>query len=302
MRIKKERKFSPMLASKAGDEIKFPIYASPKLDGIRAIIKDGVVLSRTLKPIPNKYIQEVLGKPAYNRLDGELIVGESYHPNVMQATTSGVMSIEGEPEFIYFVFDRWSEDPYVHTPFHERYRMLCNDMDYVDTPNIRVLEQTLVKEESHLLRLEEEFLAKGWEGVMIRSVNGIYKHGRSTNKEGYLLKLKRFSDAEAYVVGVEELLHNDNEAVRNSLGLLERSTHMENKRKSGMLGSLVCRDIETGIEFNIGTGISEAQRKEFWDTQESIIGRVVKYKYFPVGVKEKPRFPVFLGWRNKIDI
>ena len=53
----------------------FPIYASPKLDGIRVIIKDNQVLSRNGKTIPNIFVQSLL--KSYHGLDGELIVG---HP------------------------------------------------------------------------------------------------------------------------------------------------------------------------------------------------------------------------------
>ena len=46
--------FKPLLASPADlSTLRFPVLASPKLDGVRAIVKDGVVLSRSLKKIPN---------------------------------------------------------------------------------------------------------------------------------------------------------------------------------------------------------------------------------------------------------
>ena len=56
-------------------ELKFPLLASPKYDGIRALPKNSVVMSRTFKPIPNTEIQENFSK--FNDLDGELIVGSS---------------------------------------------------------------------------------------------------------------------------------------------------------------------------------------------------------------------------------
>ena len=52
--------FKPMLLPRETpdlDKLQYPIIASAKLDGIRCLIKDGVALSRTLKPIPNKSIQ-----------------------------------------------------------------------------------------------------------------------------------------------------------------------------------------------------------------------------------------------------
>lgn len=117
-----------MLASsiKSNDDLRFPLLASPKLDGIRCIVKNGLALSRSLKPIPNKHVQDILSRlPSNLILDGELIVGDPYHPNVMQKTTSGVMSENGEPSFTYFIFDCIPELPdHEYTPFKERYDWL----------------------------------------------------------------------------------------------------------------------------------------------------------------------------------
>jgi DNA ligase-1 len=51
-----------------------------------------VARSRTFKPIPNKEIQAALGRPEYNGLDGEIIVGDPTAEGCMQATTSFVMA------------------------------------------------------------------------------------------------------------------------------------------------------------------------------------------------------------------
>ena len=62
----------PMLAAPSdGNDLKYPIMVSPKLDGVRAIIIDGVVMSRSLKPIPNKYVQSLFGLEKFNGFDGE---------------------------------------------------------------------------------------------------------------------------------------------------------------------------------------------------------------------------------------
>jgi DNA ligase 1 len=65
----------PMLASPAGPLIPYPMLLSPKLDGIRCLIINGVVCGRSLKPIPNRFVQQLFGRPELNGLDGELIVG-----------------------------------------------------------------------------------------------------------------------------------------------------------------------------------------------------------------------------------
>ena len=96
--------FKPTLASPFNEALlKFPVLASPKLDGVRAIVRDGVVLSRALKPIPNKNVQKRFSH--LEHFDGELIVGASNDPDVLRATTSGVMRVDGDPEVSFHVFD-----------------------------------------------------------------------------------------------------------------------------------------------------------------------------------------------------
>ena len=70
-------KVKPMLAVDADIEnIKYPVLCSDKLDGIRCIILNGVAYSRSLKPIRNKYVQDLFGREEFNGLDGELVVGD----------------------------------------------------------------------------------------------------------------------------------------------------------------------------------------------------------------------------------
>jgi len=151
-----------------------------------------------------------------------------------------------------------------------------------------------------VLSMHEAMVAQGHEGLILRDPEGLYKQGRSTPAEQGMIKVKMFSDSEAVVLNVVELMHNDNEATTSEIGLTKRSSHKANKRHSGMMGALQVRDIHTGVEFEIGTGFTEADRRELWVAPP--IGNLVKYKYFAYGVKDKPRHPVFLGFRSPIDL
>ena len=286
----------PMLgASVKIDKLVYPIYMSPKLDGIRVIVKDGQVLSRSGKLIPNLFIQSLFKD--YHGIDGELIVGSPVHPNVFQITTSGVMSIEGTPNIKLYAFDSWNAEGGID----ERYTRLLYITKGSFT-NIEIVPQTIINSKEELLKFEEDCLQTGYEGAIIRYPNAKYKNGRSTIKEGALLKLKRFKDSEAIILGMEPLLRNHNEATKNALGHTERSSHKDNMIADDLLGSLHVQDCTTGVEFSIGSGFTEEQRRDVWSRQVELIGSFVKYKHFEVGVKTKPRFPVFLGIRDKRDI
>ena len=54
---------------------------------------------------------------------------------------------------------------------------------------------------------------------------------------------------------------------------------------------------ESGVEFNIGTGFTAEDRRYWWNFRNGMGLVVIKYKFFPIGVKDKPRHPVYLGLR-----
>lgn len=288
--------FEPMLAAKIQDaDLRYPLLASPKLDGVRALIMNGQVMSRNLKPIPNLYTQRLFSLSILEGLDGELIVGPATAPNTFRRTSSGVMSVEGEPDVTFYVFDRWDVPA---TPFHVRTVMaenvaLLNRVKYVRHHRVSCPEA--------VLELEHSWLECGYEGVMLRDPAGPYKHGRSTAKEGWLMKLKRFQDSEALVLGTVEQVTNTNAATRDALGRTKRSSHAAGKVAAGILGALQVRDLVTGVEFDIGSGFDAATRMTLWDNRRSILGKVVKYRFFPSGSKAKPRFPTFVGFRDTMD-
>jgi DNA ligase-1 len=298
----------PMLASQHDPKypIRFPVLASPKIDGIRGYVKNGALLSRSGKPIRNQYVQSILGKGVLDGLDGELAVGNPWDKDLMQKTNSGVMSASGEPDFCYWVFDIWAS----RFPYKDRYRLLnINSVtssyikEIYEKKILHFLEHVWIKDQLELDLYESSCLSLGYEGIMIRDPNGPYKYGRSTAKEGWLLKVKRWSDGEAVIVDFQEKLHNANEMIRDVYGRAERSSHQENKIPMGTLGALICTDITTGAQIKIGTGFDDAMRKSIWDQRFSLLNSIVKYKHFAqTGVKDTSRFPVFIGFRDKEDM
>lgn len=304
--------FKPMLAATLTkpELIKFPVWASPKIDGIRCVFFGGVAYSRSLKPIPNPSVQEFarLFSLWLEGFDGELVVGSPTDPNCMQNTTSGVMKKSGEPDFTFYVFDKVSS-----VSFDARQNILEDDIKaiYARYPelDIRIVPQVLCVSQADLDTNEAHWLAEGYEGMMIRSPDGAYKFGRSTERAGGLVKVKRFTDAEAIVVGFEEEMHNANEATRNATGRTERSTAQAGLVGKGTLGALrVAMPVDSripdspSIVFNIGTGFTASQRREMWEDRIKLVGSVVKFKHFDHGTVDAPRHPVFMGFRHPEDM
>lgn len=283
----------PMLAATVEDinSLRYPLLVTPKIDGIRCLLINGVALSRTFKPIPNRYVQEYLSSCyrdyVIHDVDGELIVGKNF-----QETSSGIMSEDGEPDFQYLIFDWFG---HTEMEYWKRVAMLSHPCK---PARIEFLLPAKVNTPKELADYTTTLVASGYEGAMLRNPDGPYKCGRSTLREGYLMKLKPFSDSEAFVIGFIEKMHNAGRLKEDNFGLAKRSHRKDDMMPEDTLGALIVRDEHTGVEFNIGTGFDDRMRKEIWSNQHKYLGQRLTYKYQKHGMKDKPRSPVFLRWRT----
>lgn len=282
--------FRPMLAATLKDpaDIKFPVLVSPKIDGIRCILHPVLgAITRTLKPIPNHFVRSILNplSEKYPWLDGELVCGD------FQGTQSAIMSHQGMPDFKFLVFDKVADGCYMTRT------LLMNTIDHA---RIEILEQIACTDMEEFDYNESYFVEAGYEGMMFRKPLSSYKFGRSTMKEQYLVKVKRFEDREAKVVGFEEFYHNANEGSINALGYKEHSSHHANMVPKNTLGALEVFDDKFKKTFKVGTGFSANQRQDIWNNQAKFIGQVINYKYQNYGVVDVPRIPVFRGFRKDI--
>ena len=291
----------PMLAAKATDEELQALFKrghsfllSPKIDGIRALVVNGQLVSRTMKPIRNYYTQGLFGRPELEGLDGELVVGNPWDRGLMQQTSSGVMSYTGTPDVSFHVFDQWNYP----ADFEIRFPQACR------LPKVVNVHHHWIDSYNEMSEWEEHYLSLGYEGVMLRHPSGPYKQNRSTLREAYLVKVKRFEDSEATVIGADPLYRNLNSAEEDERGYTKRSQSTAGKYADDLLGALLVRDNTTGIEFSVGSGFTEAQRRSLWaQGGTDLVGRVIKYKSFKnAGVKIAPRHPIFLGFRHEEDM
>ena len=302
--------FVPMLAVNIDKVKQQPNtrYVSEKLDGIRCLFFGGVAYSRTLKPLPNKKLQ-ALAK-AYAQVlegcDGEVIAGgDKYAVGVLQRSNSFCMKADNDDEFCVYLFDRYIPD----MPWIIRYMNICEHVFGV--PNVEVLHHYFVRDKDYypiedtdrvdLDMFEQEVLAKGGEGVIVRDAFGKYKLGRSATKNPELQKVKRFDDEQFTVVGYEQFETNQNELERDERGYAKRSTSKDGKVLVEQLGSLVCV-LPDGRTFNVGSGFTLQQRKDLWENRGMLAGKLAKVQYFGYSPDGIPLLPVFLDFRAEIDV
>lgn len=284
-------------------DLKYPLMASIKLDGIRCLRVDGKTLSRSFKPIPNKYIQKRMNELNVNNLDGELVTyNEDGSVRTFNEIQGDIMSEDGEPNFKFEIFDYMVMED-LH--FQGRYQYLEVLFASGSLPDFcKLVKHELILDENQLTSFEDQAVADGHEGIMTRSLEGRYKFGRATFKSQDLIKIKRFIDSEAIIIGFEEKLRNENEAETDELGHTKRSSAKAGLVAANTLGNFLVRDLVSNVEFKIGTGIglNDTLRKKIWDNKDLYLNKVITYSYQAVGLKDKPRIPSFKGFRHNEDM
>lgn len=291
----------PLLAATmTADEVqaltKFPVYASPKIDGIRCLVIEGLgAVSRKLKPIPNKHIREYLSQEHFYGLDGELVTYTDGKMDSFSDIASKVMSQKGTPEFKFLVFDNFT----FMEPFHARIDWVCEAWKLHDT--ICPIEHIEVSCLEDLQMFMDDCIEKGYEGVCFRKEDGHYKHGRSTAREGILVKWKLWVDAEGVVVGFEEGETNTNELGTDELGHAKRSQAKGGMVKNGTLGVYLVQTEQWGV-LKVSSFGDAAFGMKVWANKSQYLGKVLTFKYQPHGMKEKPRIPIGLRFKDDAEL
>ena len=301
-------------------KLPYPLWLQPKLDGVRALNFTGRLTARTLKEHRNRHITAQFSKPEYIGFDGEIAAWEETHWDLCRKTSSACSTEAGEPYVWWHVFDFVTEQT-VNMPYYERYRYLKERIEYGQAcgqyQNIRLVPYVVVNNYEELQVQHNIYLSKGYEGSVAYNPNGLHKEGNCSPINGPVWRIKDFIDFEAEIIGFTEGEENLNEAQINELGLQYRSSHKENKVPNGMIGNLQCKALQDVYDlqdetrllipkdsvFTAAPGFMDhSDRTRYFNNPELIIDQVGKFKFFPKGLKDKPRFPQFVTLRSLEDL
>ena len=250
----------PMLAldyHKRGKDITFPCYVQPKLDGIRAIYKDGKFYSRKGKIFTGlDHISREL--PSNAIIDGELYCPDSTFENIVSIVRNEKGDID-KTSIHYNVFDKVDDKIYRE----RRNWVYCYLQDKIYT---HVVDTVECKSEEDIDRWYEHFVTDGGhEGLMLRNKNGLY---RENYRSPDLQKYKSFEDAEYEIVGFKQ------------------GTGVEK-------GCVVWKCVtEGGDEFSVRPRGTHESRKEQYLHGKDYLGKMLTVRYQNLSVKGIPRFPV----------
>lgn len=251
-----------LLSNVYSDQVDVSRYmVSEKLDGVRAVWDGEVLRFRSGKPInaPAWFIAGLPKQP----LDGELWIGRGQFERLSGIVRHEIADDAGWRDVCYMVF----ELPDAPGAFRERAEQIRRVVREANVPWLFEIPQFFPVDRDSLKRRFDEVVRGGGEGLMLHLADAPYQTGRSD----VLLKMKPLQDAEAVVVG-----------------------HQPGKgRLAGMLGALRVRTPD-GREFMLGTGFSDAQRRD-----PPALGATLTYRYRDLTAKGLPRFASFLRVREE---
>lgn len=248
------------LATPYRDNIEVSEYwVSEKLDGIRARWNGQDLLSKggTIFNPPPWFI---VGFPS-QALDGELWIARGS----FEETASIVMRDEAGARWQKVKFMLFDLPDDIGT-FSQRLQKLTTLVAHVDSPYLQLITQYKLTDNTALMDKLDYIAILNGEGLMLHHQDAAYTHQRST----HLLKLKKYQDAEAKVIG-----------------------HFPGKGKyRGLLGSLLVQ-LNSGEKFKIGSGFNDQQRQ-----YPPPVGTIITFKYYGKTARGIPRFASFMRIRK----
>lgn len=284
-----------------------------KYDGVRCLVEDCVVKGKTLLPIPNKYIQSLYGNEEYEGKEFELTVldhkGEYDPVTCCRETVSFTNTEDLVRAHNCILIDNYKLGEF---PFEDRLISLekfASEHDGFKTPDY-IIATTI----DEILHYEDSILKIDHEAIIIRNPELTYKDGVSS-KEGELLRLKRYISEEAIILEAMPAFSNNNEPKENLLGNMERSSHIDGKVAKEEIGKLFCqlvKDIhdpwsgrliaKKGSCCIVATGnMTKEEKIRLYQEKDKLKGEMIKFKSFPKGTKDKPRFATFQYFVPKFD-
>jgi len=310
------KKFLPMLAPNDKvnlDEIKYPILASTKLDGIRCIFYKGEMVSRSLKPIVNKQLKEKFQPIAdYSKEHNLILDGEIYSPDLtFQEIISFVMTKDLEdsktikkmggsvsiPEDLkFYCFDIVKDDNFDEEFIERNYIAQEIVMDFEDL--IVLVAQTNVISKHQVEAHFEYALDKGYEGLILKSFDGRYKCGRGTLKEGLIYKVKPFLTFDSKIIDVVQSteVNEDAEKKTNELGRSVTSKKKDDRHLIEKASAFLVNYEDK--ELKVVLAMTDEEKIEVWANKDEYIGKWIEYKGMLVGAKDVPRHPVMIRFRK----
>lgn len=290
----------PMLAnkfdftSKKKNDIVFPCFAQPKLDGLRCMshIQGGEVIMKSrvgkeFKKMPHLITQlsrlfKITSELGYPNL---YVDGELYSDELPFEEISGFIRVEknsnpeNEKKIQYHLYDLYI-DPSMH--FEERKNILDAIFSKGKFTHLKKVETMVCPLKSNIKEIHSHYVERGYEGIMLRNFKGPYL---LKNRSNDLQKYKEFEDAEFEITGYKEANGEDRGTI------IWECVYI---KKDGSKETFAVRP----------RGSREMRRDWFEQAEENFDelfkGKQLTVRYQELGPDGCPRFPVGIDVRQDI--
>jgi DNA ligase-1 len=275
--------FLPMLAhgfDKAKRKLEYPVHVQPKLDGVRCLARKkgrGIeLISKGGKPYSVPHIEKALVSllPSGFVFDGELYIHGETLQTVNRLVKKHREGPEGSIRLDYHIYDGFYKKK-THQPWVERATQLQQLLQQDKSDKIRLVDLKVACSEEDVLTALEEFIQAGYEGAIVRTLEGPYLLAHRSRD---LLKVKKFFDQEYEIVG-----------------------HYYGTGRAAKAVVWVCKQ-EEGLEFGVVPMGTMEQREEWGANAEKYYGKQLKVKFWNKTEDNKPQFPIGICIRLEEDM
>ena len=275
------------------DKIKFPAIVQKKEDGMRfnAIVRDGKCEFRSrngkeiqlLGRLENEFICMANGIDVV--FDGELLVtgddgilDRQTGNGILNKANKGTIKPEEADKVVAHIWDMIPYAYFIDGEYNKPYVDRLTTLGKIVFPEkIELVDTQIVVSLVDAQLVFEDYLAKGFEGIILKDGSSIWENKRSKGQ----IKFKGEEECDLRIVGVEE----------------------GTGKYTGMLGAIVCESADGFLRVSVGSGFSDAQRTNY--KRDDLLGKVVAVKY-NMRIKNKQGeeslfLPVFIEVREDKD-
>lgn len=268
----------------------------PKLDGVRAITvvnyesRTVTMYTRNGKELVNfphivRAFEDNLDNFARSYVfDGEVVsksfqdlMTQVHRKDNVQAQDARLMLFDVVPLF-EFKTGKSVMGQRRRSQFLKEFKNIFKDSGCIEIVPQREFDLDVLTDEILFKDYNREMVQAGYEGIMIKDPNAAYECKRSTS----WLKQKPFIEVSLTIRAVEE----------------------GTGRNVGRLGAVVCEGTDDGksISVNVGSGFTDAHRREYWESRDSLLGQIVEVRADAITQNQDGtyslRFPRFMRFRG----
>lgn len=190
----------PMLCSdyrNSPNKVKFPCYASPKLNGFRLLNDKGTHYAKSGETYDTSnaphHLKKLFDEISNFKLDGEIYSHGMPLQEIISAWRVPTLASE---RLKYYIYDIPNPELTV-----EKRLILLENLGLLSFKDITIVKSTLINTQEEYDKYYSDALEAGYEGVVTRNCGSFYEFGK---RSGDMIKRKPRPDSEAKVIGTTE--------------------------------------------------------------------------------------------------